>query len=286
MKQPHAKGSPRLPFSFFAPWLGALLLLSGCADATIEALQQDQAQLRRDLNALTLAVHRSRGDTEAVLGQLERRTREQAGDTQRQLATLSGRLEALAAEMAQVSARLDDLSQRVEALGRQAPAGGAAPRSGGAPPSQGSAGQRATEPGSTAEEAYQAAYQGFTRGHYAVAISGFRDFLRRFPDAPQADSAQYWIAEAYFSTARASASAGQTAEATQHFKQAVQEFQKVYGNYPRGSKVPSALYKEALALVELRQPAQARARLVYLLEHFPQSEEAPLAKDRLASLRD
>ena len=54
--------------------------------------------------------------------------------------------------------------------------------------------------------------------------------------------------------------------------------------YPRGDKVPTALYKEALALLELKQPALAQARLQYLVDTFPQSEEAPLAKERLASL--
>jgi TolA-binding protein len=49
--------------------------------------------------------------------------------------------------------------------------------------------------------------------------------------------------------------------------------------------VPTALYKEALALAELKQTGLARARLQYLLDHFPQSEEAPLAKERLAALR-
>ena len=69
------------------------------------------------------------------------------------------------------------------------------------------------------------------------------------------------------------------------FMQAVQEFRKVVVNYPRGAKVPTALYKEALTLAELKQTALAQTRLQYLLDHFPQSEEAPLAKERLAALR-
>ena len=64
----------------------------------------------------------------------------------------------------------------------------------------------------------------------------------------------------------------------------MQEFRKVVVAYPRGSKVPTALYKEALALVDLKQTALAQARLQYLVDHFPQSEEAPLAKERLAAL--
>ena len=155
--------------------------------------------------------------------------------------------------------------------GRPRPPAGAPPR------------PRPTRP-PTAEESYQAAYLDFSKGLYPLAISGFRDFLRRFPDSALADSAQYWIGEAYFSMARATAS--QPDKSRENLEQAVQEFRKVMVAYPRGSKVPTALYKEALALVELKQTALAQARLQYLVEHFPQSEEAPLAKERLASLKE
>jgi TolA-binding protein len=66
---------------------------------------------------------------------------------------------------------------------------------------------------------------------------------------------------------------------------AVQEFRKVIANYPRGEKAPTALYKEALALLELKQPAVAEQRLEYLVSNFPQSEETPLARERLAALK-
>jgi tol-pal system protein YbgF len=184
---------------------------------------------------------------------------------------------------------VDELAQRMEALGRQAPASGAAPvpapaRAGTAPAPAVVAVPPPARAGAGAEESYQAAYLDFSKGLYPLAVSGFRDFLRRFPDSTLADSAQYWIGEAYFSMARATA--GQPEKARENLEQAVQEFRKVVVGYPRGSKVPTALYKEALALVELKQTALAQARLQYLVEHFPQSEEAPLAKERLAGLKE
>ncbi len=281
----HAKGSPRLPFAVFPLLWAVLVSAGGCADVSGQALQQDVAQLRQDLNALTLAVHRGRGDTETVLGQLERRTREQAGETAKQIADLTARVDALSAEVARVSARLDEISQRLDSLSRQSPAGGA-PRGGGSslsPPTPAPA-QPATG-GPSAQESYQAAFQDFSKGLYPLAISGFREFLRRFPDSPLADSAQYWTGEAYFSMARAGATAGQPDKAKEALEQAIQEYRKVIVNYPRGSKVPTALYKEALALLELKQTALAQSRLQYLLDHFPQAEEVPLAKERLAALK-
>jgi tol-pal system protein YbgF len=284
-----AKGSLRLPFAAWTLLTVALTAASGCADVSGQALQQDVAQVRQDLNSLTLAVHRGRGDTETVVGQLDRRTREQGAESSKQSAALNARLDALSAEVARVSARVDELSQRVETLGRPAPSGGAAPipppaRSGAGPAPSVAAVPPPARGGATAEESYQAAYLDFSKGLYPLAVSGFRDFLRRFPDSPLADSSQYWIGEAYFSMARATAS--QPEKARENLEQAVQEFRKVVVAYPRGSKVPTALYKEALALVELKQTALAQARLQYLVEHFPQSEEAPLAKERLASLKE
>jgi tol-pal system protein YbgF len=278
----YPKGSLVLPFGLLAALtaLGA----SGCSDAT-SALQQDVAQLRQDLNALTLAVHRGRGDSETVAGQLDRRTREQSAEQGRRLTALSTRVDTLATELSRVATRLDQLSQRVETLSREVAArpGALAP---GAPSSPGPASPSAPRGagGPTAEQAYQAAYLDFSKGNYPLAIAGFREFVRRYPDAALADQAQYWVGESLFSQARASLAAGQTDKATRELEQAVQEFRRVALNYPRGERVPTALYKEALALLELKQTKLAQARLQYLIDNFPQSEEAPLARERLTAI--
>lgn len=272
------KGSRALPF--------VILLVAGCADLTGDGLQQDVTQLRHDLGALTLSVHRGRGDTEAVLAQLDRRTRAEAAESSRQLGSLASRLDALAAELARTSARVEELSQRVEGLSRQLAARPAPPAPGVTPPAPAPAVTPAPRPsgdGPTPERAYQAAYLDFTKGNFPLAVSGFREFVRRFPDSPLADKAQYWVGESYFSLARRSAGAGQAQQATRELEQAVQEFRKVVLNYPRGEKVPTAIYKEALALLDLGQTKVAQLRLRYLLDNFPQSEEAPLARERLAA---
>jgi TolA-binding protein len=293
------------------------LALAGCADMMAdEPLQQDVAQLRHDVNALMLAANRGRGESE-TLSQLDRRSKEQASESARQASALATRIDNMSAELSRLSARLDDVSQRVEHLGRQVqsaatppprpanlPPSVAPPAAAPRPPASGQSavarsGESVTGPtepsaegatpqaagGATPQESYQAAYLDFTKGRYTLAIPAFREFVRRFPDSAQADSAQYAIGESYFSLARASAASGQTDKSRQELEQAVQEFRKVMVNYPRGSKVPTALYKEALALTELKQTSLAQARLQYLLDHFPQSEEAPLAKERLAALK-
>ncbi|HTY77009.1 MAG TPA: tetratricopeptide repeat protein [Candidatus Bathyarchaeia archaeon] len=249
-----------------------------------DSLQQDVAQLRKDVDALTLAVHRGRGESDTSVSQMERRAREQSAENARQMAQLNQRLESLSAELNRLSARVDDLSQRPDS--RSGASGSTSSTSGRTTPvptpTPSSSSRSASEPG--AEESYKTAYSDFTKGNYTLAIAEFREFLRRFPDSPKADSAQYWIGESYFSTGRAAASAGQPERAREALERSVQEFRKVFVNYPGGTQVPTALYKEALALVELKQPKVAQARLRYLVDNFPQSEEAPLARERLKSL--
>ena len=284
------KGSLVLPFGFFVVLVFGV---GGCSDAT-SGLQQDVAQLRQDLNALTLSVHRSRGDTDTVVGQIDRRTREQSAEQSKQISSLSARVDSLSTELTRVATRLDELSRRVETLSREltsrpAPAAPAAPSvpsaPGGTPPSSSPMAPRPSSSGGpTPEQAYQAAYLDFSKGNYPLAIAGFREFVRRYPDAPLADQAQYWVGESFFSQARASLAAGQTDKANRELEQAVQEFRRLALNYPRGERVPTGLYKEALALLELKQTKLAQARLQYLIDNFPQSEEAPLAKERLATL--
>jgi tol-pal system protein YbgF len=280
LKQRQAKGSPGLPFGVLLLLAAVAPLAGGCADSTGEALQQDVAQLRQDLNALTLSVHRGRGDTEAVLSQLDRRTREGSAESSRQMGALSTRVDTLSTELTRVSARLDELSRRIEALSRELASRPApTPSPGGpAPAAPGAAGVPRSSGGPTPQQAYQAAYLDFSKGNYPLAVAGFREFVRRYPDAALADQAQYWVGESLFSQARASLAAGQTDKATRELEQAVQEFRRV------SDKVPTALYKEALALLELKQTQLAQTRLQYLLDNFPQSEEAPLARERLANL--
>jgi len=275
-------------------WLPLVLSIAvaGCASATDDSTQQELAQLRKDVDALNLSAHRTRGESETVLGQMDRRSREQTAESTRQTAAMNSRIEALSAELTRLSARVDELNQRLDNLSRS---GGSSPGGSGNSGGSGSSGRSTPVPTPTpgaprssnepgAEESYKAAYSDFTKGNYSLAVAEFREFVRRFPDSPKVDSAQYWIGECYFNMGRAAASAGQSERSREALERSVQEFRKVFVNYPNGSQVPTALYKEALALVELKQPKVAQARLQYIVDNFPQSEEAPLARERLKSL--
>ena len=276
----------------------AVLLLGGCAsvqDLTGVATQQDLLQLRTDVTVAQQRAQRALGEAEAALAQAQRRERD--GEAERRLAALAERVDALTSSLTTLSGQLDELNSRVDALSRQPRAAAPAPPAPRPPgtvpavpapapaPPPAAGGNRPTTNALQPQDIYQAAYLDFSKGSYALAIAGFREFLRRFPDQALAGAAQYWIGEAHFSLARGYTNAGQSQPATEALEQAVQEFRKVLANYPRSDKAPASLYKEALVLLELKQPAVAEQRLQYLVETFPQSEESALARERLAALR-
>jgi tol-pal system protein YbgF len=302
--------------------LGLLLALSlaGCAEvqeATGVATQQDLLQLRQEMAAAQQSAQRARVDADGVSAQVDKRVREQTGERDRQVAALNRQIDSLNDTVTSLSGRVDELSTKLDAVNRQlrgaAPAAGAAgaaattprpqastpPGASAGPTSGAAAGTPAgPTPGAVAavpprpttgalqpQDIYQAAYIDFSKGSYSLAIAGFREFLRRYPEHELAGSAQYWIGEAYLSLARGFTDASQNDKASESLEQAVQEFKKVQANYPRADKVPTALYKEALALLDLKQPVLAQARLQYLVDNFPRAEETSLARERLSTLK-
>jgi tol-pal system protein YbgF len=288
-----------------------LVLLAGCAsvaDVTGTATQADLLQLRNEVVAAQQTAQRARSEAEAIATRaVEARLRTQSAESERQLTALTRRLDGLTTSLTELGGRIDELSVRVDALGRQlkaappaipvtptTPATPAAPprvatpappTAPVTPPPPAPAGTRPATDALQPQDIYQAAYIDFSKGSYALAMAGFREFLRRFPEHPLAGNAQYWIGESHYSLARGHVNAGQPDKAAPELEQAVQEFRKVLANYPRGEKAPTALYKEALALLELKQPGLAQQRLEYLVANFPQAEETPLARERLAAIK-
>jgi TolA-binding protein len=286
-------------------------LATACAATEAPPLLPDElARLRADLSRIEQSIQRSQAEIKADLQRADRQSAQTLSGLQQSVAQLGSRLDDLGRDAAQIQGRLDDLRRRVDALALQFDLGGPPPgspgsgRSGsppaaappaGAPPSPspssgnpspgGAAATPATAAGRQAADLYQTAYIDYTRGNYNLAVAAFREFIRLYPDNELAEKAQYWVGESHFSLGRDLQSRGDRTRATQEFERAVQEFRKVLINYPRGDRVPTAVYKEALSLLEVQQPQLAEARLQFLVDQFPYTEEAAKAKEELAKLR-
>jgi TolA-binding protein len=265
--------------------VGVIALLAGCAPEAAPLLHEESDPLRADLLRVEQEVQGTRAALLNEIQATDRRTVQTLTEIQRTLAHLGTRLDELGRETGQLQGRVDELRRRVDTLALQfevgpAPAAAATPA-----PSSTVAQQRPPSPGTQASDLYQTAYIDFTKGNYNLAVAAFREYIRLYPGTPLAEKAQYWIGESHYSQAKTLQGRGESGRAVQEFERAVQEFRAVAITYPRGDRVPAALYKEALALAELGQLSLAEARLQFLLDQFPSTEEAAQAKDELARIR-
>ncbi|HKB80968.1 MAG TPA: tol-pal system protein YbgF [Thermoanaerobaculia bacterium] len=119
-------------------------------------------------------------------------------------------------------------------------------------------------------EVYQTAYRDYQRGNYDLAITGFRDFINRYPDSELSVNAQYWIGESLYSQKK--------------YMDAIDQFDVVVQKYPRSEKAPAALLKKGYSYQAMNQRPQAIVQYQYVVHEYPNSHEASLAKERLRQL--
>ncbi|MCF8110348.1 MAG: tol-pal system protein YbgF [Desulfobacteraceae bacterium] len=117
---------------------------------------------------------------------------------------------------------------------------------------------------------YKAAKQAFDEGDHETAVEGFELFLEKFPDSDMADNARFWIGEVFF--------------AEKWYEKAILEYEKVIKNYPEANKVPGAYLKQGMAFHKLGENANARLILQTLIQKYPDSKEAEIAKRQIAAM--
>ncbi|MFQ5992219.1 MAG: tol-pal system protein YbgF, partial [Nitrospiraceae bacterium] len=126
-------------------------------------------------------------------------------------------------------------------------------------------------PGLTPTSAYNLAYNDYLSGRYELAVTGFQRFVEDFPSTSLTPNAYYWLGESYYSM--------------KDYVRAMQAFERVIKDYPKSEKVPPALYKLGLAAGETGDTRRSRAFLKRVIQEYKDSNEAKLAKNRLAELQ-
>jgi tol-pal system protein YbgF len=231
--------------------LAFIVLLSGCAT-------------RWQVDGFRKELEESNQRLEDRVAQLDSLLREQMELTSRLRADLSSTLGGMDERMGIVESKLEDLghrfpelSQKIDLVKQQV--------------SKKDTGQ-ASDTGKALinvdpKRLYDAAYLDLTKGKYDLAVTGFSNYLQYFPETELADNAQYWLGECYY--------------AKKNYTRAAVEFHKVLENYSTGDKVPSALYKLGLSLLELKSVGQANKYFQELIDKYPDTQEAKLAKEKL-----
>jgi tol-pal system protein YbgF len=267
---------------------GAAAALSGIAcvsSSDIEGLHRQLNDVEKEIQALE---KKSSSKEEIAklndnVGQQTRQLMKSNADMGVKLGELTTKMEQLEAKLEDTNRRLSQLSQQIAEtqgdLARLRGAGGASmappPASGAAPAPSANLPDASVKPGPgsarpSPSELYDTAYADYTKGRYALAIQGFQEYLESYPNTTLSDNAQYWIGESHY--------------AQRKFKEAVDDFDRLLKTWPKSGKTAAALLKKAYALAEMNQKAEAVVQLQYVVNEYPASEEARLARARLKAL--
>jgi tol-pal system protein YbgF len=107
-------------------------------------------------------------------------------------------------------------------------------------------------------------------GKFDLAISEFNDFLKFYPDDPNAASAQLNIGEAHAAQGK--------------YDQAAQDFDAVVERYPANDITPDALYSKGTALRRAGRKTEAIATFRAVIAKYPRKDQAAQAKDQLKEM--
>jgi tol-pal system protein YbgF len=118
---------------------------------------------------------------------------------------------------------------------------------------------------------YRDAYETFHKGNLEGAQRKFEAFLKQYPNTELSNNAQFWIGETYYQK--------------KDFEKAILEYEKAITQYPEGGKIPVVLFKEALAFLELGDKGNATRLLRGVIERYPYSDQAEIAKKKLEAIK-
>lgn len=187
--------------------------------------------------------------------------------------------EAIQTALRETADRLAELQERVQAAaltrGYAAAPGitldpAATPDAGqeGGPPAEGvDPASMAGGPPPPPRELYSSAYADFARGNYDLAIQGFEEYLRFYPETDFSDNAQYWIGECQYGK--------------QDYDGAIAAWNQLMQGFASSDKLPDARVKKGMALERLGRRDQALLEYRFVVERYPNSPAARIAREKL-----
>ena len=247
---------------------GAMLWLTGCAN------HADFVEVRDHLSAMSKSQDQDQKRLDALQRRLESLERVKDNESARQ--KFDPRFDELSVRIQKLEGRL---AKSDEVLGipvapRVEPAPGEPPRF--AKPQKPGFPMDAPSmvpgvPTITPTSAFNLAYNDYLNGKYDLAVAGFQRFVKDFPGTSLTPNAYYWLGESSYQQ--------------KDYMRAMQSFEYLTTEYPGNEKVPAALFKSGLAAGETGDLAKSKKNLKRVIEEFPTSDEAKLAKNKLADIR-
>jgi tol-pal system protein YbgF len=110
----------------------------------------------------------------------------------------------------------------------------------------------------------------YNGGQYDLAIQAFQDYLKYYKDTDRASNAQFYIGDCYFYKG--------------DYTHAIDAYDQCIEKYPTGNKAAAAQLKKGFSLLAMEQKTAGIKELRSLVQRFPDSPEADLARQRLKKL--
>ncbi|MGH7518691.1 MAG: tetratricopeptide repeat protein [Gemmatimonadales bacterium] len=215
--------------------------------ARLAEIMRVQQRLMDSLETTRTALRNLRGETQQDFYKVEQQLvqlQELTGQSQRRLSELRTQLEA---REAQISA--------------EPGAGGTPGDTGAAPPDAAAT--------ASAGQIYEASVAQLRRGSTATARTGLRQLLQNHPTSERVPDALYFMGQSFAAENQDSAAA---------------YYNRVVQNHGQSPRAPAALYNLGLLAERRKDTAAARDAYQRVLQRYPRSDEAALARDRLRAL--
>jgi len=246
------------------------LVLLACTVPS-RAANKDMDRLNIQMSNLTGQLAELQRTSEETLRELRRLNEllaDQSASLKKSLQDQKVQDESLQTTLKELKERLGDIETRLQGFPAGPPAVTApAPSAGGepspTPPAAAAPAANAPPP----RELYSQAYADYARGNYDLAIQEFQEYLKSYPNTDLSDNAQYWIGESLYGK--------------QRFADAVEAWNALLRDFPASDKLPDARVKKGMALEKLGRRSQALLEYRYVVDRYPNSPAARVARDKL-----
>ena len=111
----------------------------------------------------------------------------------------------------------------------------------------------------------------FNKKNYKGALVRFESFLKKHPGNNLAPDAWYWIGEINYDR--------------KNYEEAINNYKKITEEFPVASKIDSAILKMGLCYLQTGDNVKAKARFKEVLEIYPNSASAIIAKQKLDGMK-
>ncbi len=252
----------------------------GFYEKELESSNQPMRRYQADLGA---RLDKLQLDVQSLTGRFEESkyfAEKTFGETKNLRENYQAKIDELDKKMAALSSSLDSLEKRPAAPEKEArvtskPEGDDEQTAGKSETARTAHAKRsdkaeAKPAASSADEAYKKAYDLYAKGDLEGARGGFQKFLESHGKSKLAENAHFWLGECFYSEKK--------------FDEAILEYDEVIKRFPKGSKVPDALFRQGMAFLEMKDTVNAKLILKEVIKRFPKSDQATRARKKLKEI--